>query len=217
MSNNDSFIDEVTEEVRRDKLFALMRRYGWIAVLGVILIVGGAAWTEWQKSRHQADSRAFGDALLAAMQADDPAARQTALAGVAAGGGRKAVLDLLQSAEALAAQDKAAALEQLAAVAADATLPEAYRQMASLKSVLIAGDEMDAATRDTTLAGLAQPGAPFRVLAMEQQALVLAEGGKTDEALALFRQILEEPDLTQGLRARVQQMIVALGGEAAAA
>ena len=31
MSNPDSFIEEVTEEVRRDKLFALFRKYGWIA------------------------------------------------------------------------------------------------------------------------------------------------------------------------------------------
>ncbi|MBC7675342.1 MAG: hypothetical protein H7173_04675, partial [Rhodoferax sp.] len=48
MSNNESFIDEVTEEVRRDKLFAMFRRYGWIGVLLVVGIVGGAAWTEWQ-------------------------------------------------------------------------------------------------------------------------------------------------------------------------
>lgn len=216
MSNNDSFIDEVTEEVRRDKLFALMRKYGWIAVLGVLLIVGGAAFSEWRKLRNQSESRAFGDALLAAMQADEPAARQAALAGVAAEGGRRGVLDLLIAAEALAASDKAVALERLAAVAADATLPESYRQLAALKSVQIAGPEMDAATRDSTLAGLAQAGAPFRVLALEQQALVLAGAGKTDEALALFTQILQEPDVTQALQARVRQMIVALGGEAAA-
>ena len=33
MSNPDSFIDEVTEEVRRDRLFAVFRKYGWIGVL----------------------------------------------------------------------------------------------------------------------------------------------------------------------------------------
>ena len=31
MSDTDSFIDEVTEEVRRDALFAQFRRYGWHA------------------------------------------------------------------------------------------------------------------------------------------------------------------------------------------
>ena len=36
MSGTDSFIEEVSEEVRRDKLFAKMRKYGWIAVLLVL-------------------------------------------------------------------------------------------------------------------------------------------------------------------------------------
>ena len=41
MSNPDSFIDEVTEEVRRDRLFAIFRKYGWIGAVLVALIVGG--------------------------------------------------------------------------------------------------------------------------------------------------------------------------------
>mgnify|MGYP002067949300 CR=1 FL=1 len=38
MSNQDSFIDEVTEEVRRDKLYALYKKYGWIAALAVVVL-----------------------------------------------------------------------------------------------------------------------------------------------------------------------------------
>ena len=50
MSNPASFIDEVTEEVRRDRLFAAFRKYGWIGLLLVILVVGGAAYNEWSKA-----------------------------------------------------------------------------------------------------------------------------------------------------------------------
>ena len=50
MSETDSFIDEVTEEVRRDKLFALFRKYGWIGIAAVLLIVGGAAWVDAEDS-----------------------------------------------------------------------------------------------------------------------------------------------------------------------
>ena len=64
MSNPDSFIDEVTEEVRRDRLFAMFRKYGWIGILAVVVVVGGAAWNEWQKARAEARAEAFGDALL---------------------------------------------------------------------------------------------------------------------------------------------------------
>ena len=54
MSNTDSFIDEVNEEVRKDRLFALMRRYGWIAILLVLLLVGGAAFREYRLAQNRA-------------------------------------------------------------------------------------------------------------------------------------------------------------------
>ena len=67
VSDTDSFIDEVTEEVRRDQLFALFRKYGWIGILAIVLIVGGASWSEWRKAQAEAKAQAFGDALVAAM------------------------------------------------------------------------------------------------------------------------------------------------------
>ena len=45
MSNSETFIDEVTEEVRKDQLFGYIRKYGWIAVLAVLAIVGGTAFS----------------------------------------------------------------------------------------------------------------------------------------------------------------------------
>ncbi|NQW14412.1 MAG: hypothetical protein HQ479_09150, partial [Rhodobacter sp.] len=59
---------------------------------------------------------------------------------------------------------------------------------------------------------LATPGNPFRALAMEQKALALYEFGETDAALGLLLAILEEPEVSQGLLERSQQLIVALGG-----
>jgi len=49
MSDTDSFIDEVTEEVRRDQLYGYLRKYGWIAAVVILAIVCGAAWNEYRK------------------------------------------------------------------------------------------------------------------------------------------------------------------------
>lgn len=214
--NNDSFIDEVTEEVRRDRLYALLRRYGWIGIALVALIVGGAAWREWQKSTKETDSQAFGDAVLGAMANDDHAARMKALEAIDAPGPRKAVLEMLAAAEALAERDKSAALERLAAVTADTSLPVSYRQLADLKAVIIAGASLPAADRDARLAALAAPGAPYRILALEQQAYVLVAADRKDEAITAFEAILQDAELTPGLKARATQMIVTLGGKVAA-
>ena len=58
MANQDSFINEVTEEVRRDRLFTLFRRYAWIGITIVVLTVAGAAWNEWRKADARAEAQA---------------------------------------------------------------------------------------------------------------------------------------------------------------
>jgi len=217
VSNPDSFIAEVTEEVRRDRLFALFRRYGWIAVLAVLLVVGGASWHEWQKARERAAAEAFGDAVLAALRSEDPAARAAALAAVPAEGGRGAVKGLLGAAAAVAAGDKPAALALLAAVAGDATLPASYRALATLKRVILGGTDLALAERETALAPLAAAGAPFRTLVLEQQALLRLEAGDTAAAAGLLRQALEATDITAGERRRLTQLMVAIGAPPAGA
>lgn len=210
MSNTDSFIDEVTEEVRRDRLFALMRKYGWIAILGVLLIVGGTIWNEWRKARAEASAQAYGDALRAALGAADPTA---ALAALPAEGDAAAVKGLLASAVGLQAGDEAAALTALDGVAADPGAPASLRQLAKLKSVILSGPSMPAVDREAILAELAMPGAPFRALALEQQALGLVAAGDAPAAIVALKALLQEPGATAGLQARASQLIVALGSD----
>ena len=50
MSLNDSFIKEVSEEVRRDKLFKYLKKYSWIGIIAIIIIVCIVAYNEWKKN-----------------------------------------------------------------------------------------------------------------------------------------------------------------------
>ena len=130
MSNPESFIDEVTEEVRRDRLFALLRRYGWIGVVAVLALVGGAAWNEITKAQAIARAQAFGDGVLAALEAPDPAARRAALSAVPATGAQAALRDLMLASDPEA--DRAATLAALAAVAAGLNFGATLRPYPSL-------------------------------------------------------------------------------------
>lgn len=213
MSETDSFIDEVTEEVRRDRLYAAFRKYGWIGGLAIVAIVGGAAWSEWTKAQARAEAQAFGDAVLAAAQAEDP---QAALAALPAKGGAQAALAaLMAGAQAAQAGDADAALVQYRRAAAGTDLPASLRDLARLKAVIIAGDTMPAAERDAELAALAQPGAPYRLMAVEQQALAQLAAGDREGAIATARMILADAEVTPGLQQRASELIVALGGDPA--
>lgn len=210
LSETDSFIEEVTEEVRRDRLFSLMRKYGWIVLLAIALIVGGAAFNEWRKARAEAEAEAAGDAILAALRADDPA---TALAGLAGLGGHAALTGMLTADAALRAGDTAGALRQLEGVAARPDTPRSLRDLARLKALMLADPNVDPAALDAALTELAAPGAPFRLMALEQKAVALTGAGKTSEAVTLYAQILAEPELTPAMRQRVSEMMVTLGAD----
>lgn len=213
MSNPESFIDEVNEELKRDRLFAAMRKYGWIAVVGVVVLVGGATYNEYRKAQATAEAQAFGDSVVAALESEDPAARAEALSAIQATGDRAGILNLLLGAAEVAAEDRPDAIAALALVENDSTLPASYRQLAGLKRVIIGGDLIPADERAATLQALATPGNPFRALAMEQQVLLTMETGDREAALTQAQALLQEPDLTAGLRRRVAQIIVVLGGE----
>lgn len=213
MSNPESFIEEVTEEVRRDRLFALFRKYGWIGVLLVVLIVGGAAVTEWRKASNRAAAQAFGDAVMVALEQGTAPERRAALAAVPASADRAAILNLMLASD--PTDDRAGTLAALDKVASDATLPASYRDLAVLRRVVLSGADMALADRRAALDPIAAPGRPFRPLALEQLAYLLVEAGDTAGAIAALQALSQDQEAPSGLRQRATQMIVALGGQAA--
>jgi hypothetical protein len=209
VSNPESFIDEVSEEVRRDQLFAMMKRYGWIAVLLVVVLVGGAAWTEYSRAKATAAAQATGDGILAALEFDDSAQRSEALAALPA----SAITAMITSSELQLSGDLEAAAAALDGLVADMTVAQVYRDIAAFKAILLRHDVMSPEDRKIALAPLAAPGGELRLLAMEQMALADIELGDIEAALAGLTSILEDAGVTRGLRDRASSLIVALGGE----
>lgn len=213
MSNNETFIDEVSEEVRKDQLFGYMRKYGWIAVLVVLLVVGGTAFSEFRKSQAETSAQDAGDEILAALEIDDDGQRAAALQSIEATGGAGAITGLLAAADLTETGDVAGATAALEAVALYDAAPQVYRDLAALKSVMVQSDSLPIEDRRALLAGLAAPGGAFRLLAAEQLALISVEAGDTDTAIEQFLAIGQDAETTQGLRERAFSMIVALGGD----
>ncbi len=208
VSNPDSFIEEVTEEVRREKLYGYLRRYGWIAAAAVVALVGGAAFFEYRNAQDRALAEATGDSLIAALEAEDPAAQAEVLSAMQPEGESVAVVALWTATAQQEAGDTDAAAATLSALATNGEVPPIYRDLAAFKGALLPTD--DTAARRITLDQLSQPGKPFRPLALEQLAYLSLEEGDTDDAIATLRRIEEDAAISRTLQNRVQTLLVAL-------
>ncbi|WP_405403082.1 tetratricopeptide repeat protein [Paracoccus sp. Ld10] len=204
-NQSDTFIDEVTEELRRDRLYGAMRRYGWIVVAVIVTVVGFTAWREYSNAQDRKTAEDWGDAVLAAEAEGDPAA----LLAVDPRGsaGRQALTGLLAAGTATDAQAGVQALQGVADAQPDSVLGE----LAQLKLVMAQGAQMDAAERDAILTRLSRAGAPFELLALEQKAVALIGAGRPEDAITLIRQIQDKDGLTEALRRRLSEMMIALG------
>ena len=214
MSNSDGFIEEVTEELRRDQMMATLKRYGWIAVLVVLLIVGGAAFSEYRKAQTRAQAEGLGDAILTALNNDEAAARVSGLQAVEASDLQAAaVLALLTASEQLAAEDLGGAVANLDAVAANSEIPLIYRQIAQFKALTLQSESMIAAERKQGFEALGAAGGNLSLLAQEQLALIAVQEGDIETAIATYQAVLSDAGVTPDLQQRALQVIVALGGE----
>lgn len=218
MSDTDSFIEEVTEEVRRDRLYGYVRKYGWIAALLIVIIVGTAAYLEYQRAQAEAEAQALGDAMLAALNQEADAARASALSDVVADtSGGSAVLSFLRAGARAEAGDVSGAVDDLKLIESDADLPLIYRQIAAFKLLILQADTLDAESRRAGFQALAVPGVPLRLLAEEQLALIDIETGDPNAAITRLRTLQTDAEATAGLQRRALQAIVALGGSPTAA
>ena len=214
MSNSDGFIEEVTEELRRDQMMATLKRYGWIAVLVVLLIVGGAAFSEYRKAQTRTQAEGLGDAILTALNNDEAAARVSGLQAVEASDLQAAaVLALLTASEQLAAEDLGGAVANLDAVAANSEIPLIYRQIAQFKALTLQSESMIAAERKQGFEALGAAGGNLSLLAQEQLALIAVQEGDIETAIATYQAVLSDAGVTPDLQQRALQVIVALGGE----
>lgn len=215
MSNSESFIEEVTEEVRRDRLFFYFKKYGWIAILLVFALIGGTAYSEWSKHRHEEDARIFGDALKQALtDSNQPAGIFAALGALDTTPEQEALVTLLQAGvaaqDSVTQNDKDISLLKLTALAQDESQPQAYRDLAILHYVMLSQKE-NLQERQQALQSIAAPGRPFRVMAEEQIAYLLIEEGQKEQAVTILADLLNDGESPEGLLLRVAQVLTALG------
>jgi hypothetical protein len=205
MSDTDSFIDEVTEEVRRDRLFGYFRRYGWIPAVIILALVGGTAYSEWSKSVVAQAAQVRGDALLDALDVQDKPESIAALSSIVAQEDTDVVASFL-----LAGLDQSLASELLTVIAENMEQPKDIRNLARLKLAATP----DAASKDeavSILTDLSAPGGLYRNAATEILVALELQRGNRDVALELLQSHVQDAGATRAQVQRMGELIVALG------
>jgi len=212
VSDTDSFLQEVSEELRRDKLYRNIRKYGWIAIVLVFIIVGAATYREYMKSQAKTEAELFGTSIIDALNQINSADRISKLQEIIAPGhNSKAIVAMLLSAEAIGNEPTTLEMNGLKDVAESLSIDAHYRDLLNFKILLGSADNMKVEERVKAYDALSEPGNPYRLLAEEQMALIELELGNTDNAVKKISQILLDAELTSGLRNRATQMLIALG------
>ncbi len=207
MSETDSFIEEVTEEVQREKLFGYIKRYGWIVAVFILLLVGGTAFNEYRKSQAAKSAQDRGDRLMTALEIEDEAERNAALESLGSSSDAGIVEVLLAANE-----PSQKTSESLRDLASDSDVPQRFRDLAQLKLVALS-PEMDLNERLTLLEPLAAPGATFQSVALEYLIAAYLEFGETDKAIELLTAQVENEFTSPAQAQRMTEILVALGVE----
>jgi len=215
-AQNTGFLREVDEALREEELVALLRRFalpvGLILVAG-LLALAGTMW--WNNSRKAAAAALSERAALARDRLDRGEARAaaadfTALAKDSTDGIRAVAL---MNAAAIAMQQGQpdSAAKQFALIAADPSLPQPYRDLATIRELSIRYDRIKPAEVIARLKPLAVPGNPWFGSAGELLGMAYLDLGKPDLAGSLFAQIGREKSAPEAIHARMRMLAGGLG------
>jgi hypothetical protein len=219
-NETDSFVNEVDESLRQDRLLEFAKRYGlWLIGAFVIIIIAVAAWMWWNDySRDQA--RDHGDEYAAAQQlaADGNLDQAKTEFERLAGEGPHAyrVMARMEHAAILETQgDLQGALAEFDGAAEDASDP-IMRDTARLRAAYIVADTQDFTALQTRLQPLIDSDSRISYLARELLGIEAWEAGNLDLARETLQNLTLAFDAPQEVQQRAQVALSVIGPAPAA-
>jgi hypothetical protein len=205
---------EIDEELRRDNFLKLWQRYGRYvigAVIVAVAIAGGVvAWRNHQLAERQARSVRYSAALTLLLQGKDADAAKMFATVSAEGGSYGRLADFEAADLAIKAGDPKGAIAIYDRLAASSDLDPEFRDVATLLSVMTGLADGDPQAEIARLKPLTDPANPWHATALELTAAADLKAGDQAAALAIFKQLADDPAAPEGIRGRAAEMAAAL-------
>lgn len=212
---------EVDEEFKRDQFAQFLKKHGTLVVAGLVLfvaVVGGWRGYQWYNQKQAAAAGVrYEEAMRLSGEGKDAEAKTMldALAADAPAGYRQ--LARLRLAGDLARTDPAAAIKAFDALAADTTLDQNFRDLASVRAGVLSVDTAPLDEVVRRLEPFAAPTQAWRMSAREGLATAAFKAGDTARATRFLDAILADPEATQQVRQRGEVLMALIRASAPAA
>lgn len=215
----DGFLREVDEALREEQLVSAFKRYGKpIGAAVVAGLLGLAGYLYWENSQ-KAEAAQRSERMIVAMERIEAGSVEAGMKDLELLAkdptpGTRAVALMELAALAAKAGNTPDAIKRFAAVAGDASLPQAFRDLATLREVTLRYDTMKPEDVVARLKPLAVPENAFFGSAGELVGMAYLDMGKPQEAGALFAKIGQDKNVPKSLRSRMRQLAGGLGFDA---
>jgi hypothetical protein len=211
LSSDDVLFREIDEDVRRDQMANLWKRYGKAVIgvaFGVIIAVSGLkAYEYWRVQQAEAAARNF-FAAAALNSEDKPEEAAKAYAALFdEHDGYGLIARFGQAASLAFAGDQKAAVDAYDAIVAANNAPQELIAAAKLRAAWLLVDSASPADLEARLAGLDDANGPWRSVTREILGLAYYRTGDLAKADAILNELLADPEAPQQARARAQLLI----------
>ncbi|MCF6221516.1 MAG: tetratricopeptide repeat protein [Robiginitomaculum sp.] len=213
------FINEVEEELRKDKYNQLLRKFGPYIVAVIFMIVAVTGYTEYNKSKISNTAKSASAAYVSASKVEASGDLQaainkfTALASVAPDG--YAGLSLTRAAGLKVQLGDMDGAVSLFDQAAEKFSHPIHKDLASLKAAYILLDQGRYDDVQARAGQLALDGAPYADLAKELLAHAALKSGDTATARTQFAYLSNAPGVLGGVKSRAGQALALIAANRA--
>ena len=219
--SNDTFFQEVEENLRRDRMTDFFKSYGkWVAVAVVLCLAAIGGWIYWeeQQKRTSSDQSEKLHAVLTDLAAGKTQAVPQRVAELEKSHSDvvRASAILTDAAVALEKNNRSAAIAKYRELANDKGLAQPYRDVATVRLTALEFDTIKPEEVIARLQPLAKPGNAWFGSAGEMTALALMKQNKNAEAGRLFAAIAADQQVPSSIRSRAVQVAGTLGVDASA-
>jgi hypothetical protein len=214
-TDNEAFLREVDDNLRRDRMVRLAKRWG--SVIGAVVIVGllALALFLWWRN-HRAQAAGAEAETLAAVLDDSQVGKATPTdprlvqLGQSAHDGYKG-LSALTAASLAVHNAPADAAKRYDAIANDGTQPQPVRDLAMIRATTMQFDTLPPAQVVSRLKTLTVPGGPWFGSAGELTVAAYLKMNRRDLATPLLVSIVQDVTVPPTIRGRASSMATALG------